>query len=83
LYSSPEQLFGLVLYIKTVIYNYVHILVFICHYFLAGVVSTVVQDSPQKIFIGGLPNYLNEDQVCLAQLVLAVGHSAILSTTLA
>ncbi|KAK2190005.1 hypothetical protein NP493_89g03006 [Ridgeia piscesae] len=28
-----------------------------------GVVSTVVQDSPQKIFIGGLPNYLNEDQV--------------------
>ncbi|KAH3861347.1 splicing factor U2AF 50 kDa subunit-like isoform X2 [Dreissena polymorpha] len=28
-----------------------------------GVVSTVVQDSPNKIFIGGLPNYLNEDQV--------------------
>ncbi|XP_048760753.1 splicing factor U2AF 50 kDa subunit-like isoform X4 [Ostrea edulis] len=28
-----------------------------------GVVSTVVQDSPHKIFIGGLPNYLNEDQV--------------------
>lgn len=23
----------------------------------------VVQDSPHKIFIGGLPNYLNEDQV--------------------
>lgn len=32
-----------------------------------GVVSTVVQDSPHKIFIGGLPNYLNEDQVSLAQ----------------
>lgn len=31
--------------------------------FLEGVVSTVVQDSPHKIFIGGLPNYLNEDQV--------------------
>ena len=31
--------------------------------FLIGVVSTVVQDSPHKIFIGGLPNYLNEDQV--------------------
>ena len=31
----------------------------------AGVVSTVVQDSPHKIFIGGLPNYLNEDQVCM------------------
>ena len=28
-----------------------------------GVVSTVVQDSPNKIFLGGLPNYLNEDQV--------------------
>lgn len=31
----------------------------------AGVISTVVPDSPHKIFIGGLPNYLNEDQVCL------------------
>lgn len=31
--------------------------------FLAGVISTVVPDSPHKIFIGGLPNYLNEDQV--------------------
>jgi hypothetical protein len=28
-----------------------------------GVVSTVVADSPYKIFIGGLPNYLNDDQV--------------------
>merc|ERR1719318_1694362 len=28
-----------------------------------GVVSTVVPDSAHKIFIGGLPNYLNEDQV--------------------
>jgi len=28
-----------------------------------GVVSTVVQDSPYKVFIGGLPNYLNESQV--------------------
>jgi len=28
-----------------------------------GVVSTVVSDSPFKIFIGGLPNYLNDDQV--------------------
>jgi len=28
-----------------------------------GVVSTVVLDSAHKIFIGGLPNYLNEDQV--------------------
>lgn len=31
----------------------------------AGVISTVVPDSPHKIFIGGLPNYLNEDQVRL------------------
>jgi len=30
---------------------------------ITGVVSTVVADSPHKIFIGGLPNYLNEDQV--------------------
>lgn len=32
----------------------------------AGVISTVVPDSPHKIFIGGLPNYLNEDQVSLS-----------------
>lgn len=31
----------------------------------AGVISTVVPDSPHKIFIGGLPNYLNEDQLGL------------------
>ena len=30
---------------------------------MTGVVSTMVQDSPHKIFIGGLPNYLNDDQV--------------------
>lgn len=28
-----------------------------------GVVSTVVVDSPHKLFLGGLPPYLNEDQV--------------------
>jgi len=28
-----------------------------------GVVSTVVQDSPNKVFIGALPPYLNDDQV--------------------
>uniref|UniRef100_A0A0K2T206 Splicing factor U2AF subunit n=1 Tax=Lepeophtheirus salmonis TaxID=72036 RepID=A0A0K2T206_LEPSM len=28
-----------------------------------GVVSTVVPDSAHKVFLGGLPNYLNEDQV--------------------
>jgi len=28
-----------------------------------GIVSTVVQDSPHKIFVGCIPNYLNEDQV--------------------
>lgn len=33
-----------------------------------GVISTVVPDSPHKIFIGGLPNYLNEDQVCPSSL---------------
>lgn len=35
-----------------------------------GVISTVVPDSPHKIFIGGLPNYLNEDQVCRTRGVL-------------
>jgi hypothetical protein len=35
-----------------------------------GVISTVVPDSPHKIFIGGLPNYLNEDQVCQTRNVL-------------
>ena len=28
-----------------------------------GVVSTVVPDSPNKLFSGGIPSYLNEDQV--------------------
>lgn len=28
-----------------------------------GLVSTVVADSPFKIFLGGLPNYLTDDQV--------------------
>lgn len=31
--------------------------------YIPGVVSTVVPDSPNKVFLGGLPNYLNEDQV--------------------
>jgi len=30
---------------------------------IPGVVSTVVPDSANKLFIGGLPNYLNEEQV--------------------
>merc|ERR1712095_39123 len=30
---------------------------------ISGVVSTVVPDSANKVFLGGLPNYLNEDQV--------------------
>lgn len=38
-----------------------------------GVISTVVPDSPHKIFIGGLPNYLNEDQVSAKRSVLVVG----------
>ncbi|XP_069785566.1 splicing factor U2AF 65 kDa subunit-like isoform X5 [Narcine bancroftii] len=35
----------------------------VCWTSFAGVVSTVVPDSPHKLFIGGLPNYLNDDQV--------------------
>jgi len=30
---------------------------------IPGMVSTVVQDSAHKLFIGGLPSYLNEEQV--------------------
>jgi len=30
---------------------------------VAGIVSTIVQDTPHKIFVGCIPNYLNEDQV--------------------
>ncbi|XP_055841530.1 splicing factor U2AF 50 kDa subunit [Episyrphus balteatus] len=40
--------------------------------FHSGVISTVVPDSPHKIFIGGLPNYLNEDQV--KELLLSFGQ---------
>jgi splicing factor U2AF 65 kDa subunit len=35
-----------------------------------GVISTVVPDSPHKIFIGGLPNYLNEDQVSFSMQIV-------------
>lgn len=38
-----------------------------------GVISTVVPDSPHKIFIGGLPNYLNEDQVSTKRSAPVVG----------
>lgn len=37
-----------------------------------GVISTVVQDSPNKVFIGGLPSFLNEDQV--KDLLLSFGQ---------
>jgi splicing factor U2AF subunit len=30
---------------------------------LVGVISTVVPDTPNKIFVGGLPSYLSDDQV--------------------
>ncbi len=36
------------------------------------VVSTVVPDSPNKLFIGGLPNYLNEEQV--KELIISFGQ---------
>ncbi len=39
-----------------------------------GVVSTVVPDSMHKIFVGGLPNYLNEDQVNQKTLLLWMGE---------
>jgi hypothetical protein len=30
---------------------------------IPGVVSTTVADTPNKIYIGGLPTYLNDEQV--------------------
>lgn len=30
---------------------------------VSGIINTVVADSPHKMFLGGLPNYLNENQV--------------------
>ena len=42
-------------------------------------VSTVVPDSAHKLFIGGLPNYLNDDQVSASSSQLTgylnMGHS--------
>jgi len=32
---------------------------------VTGIVSTIVQDTPHKVFVGCIPNYLNEDQVCM------------------
>ncbi|CAG0915278.1 unnamed protein product [Notodromas monacha] len=40
--------------------------------FVPGVISTVVPDSPHKVFVGGLPNYLNEDQV--KELLMSFGQ---------
>ena len=39
---------------------------------IPGVVSTVVPDSPHKVFIGGLPNYLNEDQVLHIRIIICL-----------
>lgn len=39
---------------------------------LPGIISTVVPDSDQKVFVGGLPNYLNEDQV--KELLISFGQ---------
>lgn len=46
-------------------YNFIHFPAMSTHFLLTGVVSTVVPDSAHKLFIGGLPNYLNDDQVSL------------------
>ncbi|KAM6905015.1 LOW QUALITY PROTEIN: splicing factor U2AF 65 kDa subunit-like [Xenentodon cancila] len=46
-----------------------------------GVVSTVVPDSPHKLFIGGLPNYLNDDQLGACKIVICA-HNLFSSTHL-
>lgn len=43
----------------------------------SGVISTVVPDSPHKIFIGGLPNYLNDEQVRAIKLKSLKANTAI------
>lgn len=47
------------------VYNFICFPAMSNHFLLIGVVSTVVPDSAHKLFIGGLPNYLNDDQVSL------------------
>ncbi|XP_051989094.1 splicing factor U2AF 65 kDa subunit-like isoform X2 [Xyrauchen texanus] len=37
-----------------------------------GVVSTVVPDSPHKLFIGGLPNYLGDDHLYVSSILVQV-----------
>lgn len=34
-----------------------------------GVISTVVPDGPEKVFCGGLPTYLTDDQVSYSDTV--------------
>ena len=34
---------------------------------IPGMISTVVSDSPNKLFVAGLPNYLNDEQVKVMQ----------------
>lgn len=46
----------------------------------AGVVSTVVPDSAHKLFIGGLPNYLNDDQVSVSLLKINLPKIFVLIT---
>ena len=42
---------------------------------IPGVVSTVVPDGPWKIFCGGLPTYLNDDQVCISIYIMVCRYS--------
>ena len=39
---------------------------------LPGIISTVVPDSANKVFVGGIPNYLNEEQV--QELLISFGQ---------
>lgn len=57
---------GQTFYIMNKVYLFINVV------FSAGVISTVVPDSPHKIFIGGLPNYLNEDQVSAIIIIIKI-----------
>lgn len=39
---------------------------------VSGIMNSVVPDSPHKIFLGGLPNYLNEKQVSNFQILCLI-----------
>ena len=66
--SENKKISSNIFYIYSILSFILFLIYFLICFFsspiaITGVVSTVVPDSPHKVFLGGLPNYLNEDQV--------------------